>query len=88
VRNEDAFELAASIRGDVAPPATVERLFQRFFRAAARQGQQGLGLGLDIASETARVWGHTPGRLRTRGDALHLPYAVGLKLRSYGMPEV
>ena len=35
----------------------MERLFQPFFRGAATAEQQGLGLGLYIASEIARAHG-------------------------------
>jgi signal transduction histidine kinase len=49
------FELCVANKGDPIPPATLERLFQPFFRVAARPGQQGLGLGLYIASEIARA---------------------------------
>jgi sigma-B regulation protein RsbU (phosphoserine phosphatase) len=37
----------------------MERLFQPFFRAEARPSQQGLGLGLYIASEIAKAHGAT-----------------------------
>jgi signal transduction histidine kinase len=52
---EGTFELSVANPGDPIPPATLDRLFQPFFRAAARRGQQGLGLGLYIASEIARA---------------------------------
>jgi sigma-B regulation protein RsbU (phosphoserine phosphatase) len=41
--------------GTPIPEAAMERLFQPFFRGEARPGQQGLGLGLYIASEIARA---------------------------------
>ena len=47
--------LSVSNRGTQIPPAVVDRLFQPFFRVAARPGQQGLGLGLYIAHEVARA---------------------------------
>ncbi len=53
------FELAVANAGDPIPPATIERLFQPFFRASARAPHQGLGLGLYIASEVARAHGGT-----------------------------
>jgi signal transduction histidine kinase len=49
------FELSVANKGDPIPPATLERLFQPFFRVAARPGQQGLGLGLYISCEIARA---------------------------------
>lgn len=51
----NTFELCVTNKGDPIPPATLDRLFQPFFRVAARPGQQGLGLGLYIASEIARA---------------------------------
>ncbi len=51
----DRFELWVANKGDPIPPSTIERLFQPFFRVAARPGQQGLGLGLYIASEIAQA---------------------------------
>ena len=49
------FELSVANMGDPIPPATMEQLFQPFFRASTRRSQQGLGLGLYIASEIARA---------------------------------
>jgi sigma-B regulation protein RsbU (phosphoserine phosphatase) len=49
------FELSVANAGEPIPPATLERLFQPFFRGAVRDSRQGLGLGLYIASEIARA---------------------------------
>jgi signal transduction histidine kinase len=54
---DDTFELSVANYGEPIPPTTLERLFQPFFRVAARPSQQGLGLGLYIASEIARAHG-------------------------------
>jgi K+-sensing histidine kinase KdpD len=53
--DESGFELSVANRGEPIPPDTVDRLFQPFERASPRPGQQGLGLGLYIASEIARA---------------------------------
>jgi signal transduction histidine kinase len=53
------FELSVSNGGDPIPPAALERLFQPFSRGAVRPNQQGLGLGLYIASEIAHAHGGT-----------------------------
>jgi sigma-B regulation protein RsbU (phosphoserine phosphatase) len=45
--------------GDPISPAARERLFQPFFRGEVRASQQGLGLGLHIASEIAKAHGGT-----------------------------
>ena len=51
------FELSVANSGQPIPPDTMSRLFQPFSRASERSGQQGLGLGLYIASEIARAHG-------------------------------
>ncbi len=51
----ETFELSVTNAGAPIPAATMEQLFQPFFRAATRRSQQGLGLGLYIASEIARA---------------------------------
>jgi sigma-B regulation protein RsbU (phosphoserine phosphatase) len=45
--------------GEAIPPKAMERLFQPFFRGEVRASQQGLGLGLHIASEIAKAHGGT-----------------------------
>jgi signal transduction histidine kinase len=53
------FVLAVSNKGAPIPAAAMERLFQPFARGEVRPSQQGLGLGLYIASEIARAHGGT-----------------------------
>lgn len=53
-RTETGLELAVTNKGDAIPPEIAERLFQPFSRASVKPSQQGLGLGLYIASEVAR----------------------------------
>jgi signal transduction histidine kinase len=53
------FQLSVANQGQPIPANMVAKLFQPFFRDAARRGQQGLGLGLYIASEIARAHGGT-----------------------------
>ena len=55
--DEGGFELSVTNLGEPIPPETVGRLFQPYARASERPGQQGLGLGLYIASEIARAHG-------------------------------
>jgi signal transduction histidine kinase len=50
-------ELWVANEGAPIPPAIRERLFQPFFRGEAMPRQQGLGLGLHIASEIAKAHG-------------------------------
>ena len=54
---DGTFELSVANQGEPIPPIMLERLFQPFFRVTARPSQQGLGLGLYIASEIARAHG-------------------------------
>ncbi|WP_105416408.1 HAMP domain-containing sensor histidine kinase [Neorhizobium sp. T25_27] len=53
--------ISVSNGGDPIPPETIGRLFQPFFRGgdAAGRHEQGLGLGLHIASEIAKAHGGT-----------------------------
>ena len=53
--NEEIFKLSVSNSGNKIPDAAMEKLFQPFYRAAIKPGQQGLGLGLYIASEIAKA---------------------------------
>ena len=52
-------ELSVANAGKPIPEAAKQRLFQPFFRGDVRPNQQGLGLGLFIASEIARAHGGT-----------------------------
>jgi len=53
------FALWVANAGKPIPAEAVAGLFRPFFRGATRRSQQGLGLGLYIASEIARVHGGT-----------------------------
>lgn len=57
--SDGMFELSVANSGDPIPPGTLDQLFMPFFRGNARPSQQGLGLGLYIASEIARGHGGT-----------------------------
>ena len=50
-------ELSVENGGAAIPRDAIANLFQPFFRSGARSSQQGLGLGLYIASEIARAHG-------------------------------
>jgi signal transduction histidine kinase len=50
-------ELSVANAGEPIPSEAMERLFQPFYRLAEQGSQQGLGLGLYIASEIARAHG-------------------------------
>jgi signal transduction histidine kinase len=56
---EREFELAVVNGGEPIEPAIVDRLFLPFFRVQGQSSNQGLGLGLYIASEIARAHGGT-----------------------------
>ena len=55
VTRGEMFVLSVANAGKPIPPEVMERLFQPFFRGAARPSRNGLGLGLYIASEIAKV---------------------------------
>jgi|SRR6187399_130041 signal transduction histidine kinase len=57
--HDGAFELSVSNQGEPIPPQAMARLFAPYERGAVRPSQQGLGLGLYIASEIARAHGGT-----------------------------
>jgi K+-sensing histidine kinase KdpD len=56
---EGMFELWVANAGDPIPPEAMKHLFSPFSRGEVRPNQQGLGLGLYIASEIARAHGGT-----------------------------
>ena len=56
-KTEEQFELAVCNKGNPIPPDAMERLFSPFSRGEVRPSQQGLGLGLYIASEIAKAHG-------------------------------
>jgi signal transduction histidine kinase len=53
----DFFELSVANAGEPISPAALEHLFQPFYRNSLRPTQQGLGLGLYIASMIAQAHG-------------------------------
>jgi signal transduction histidine kinase len=52
---DGGFEISVANIGEPIPPEIMDHLFKPFSRASARAGQQGLGLGLYIATEIARA---------------------------------
>ena len=52
---EEQFCLTVTNYGNSIPAATMQRLFQPFYRGDDRSGKKGLGLGLYIASEIAKA---------------------------------
>ena len=61
------FKLSVSNGGTPITPLAMSRLFQPFVRGAMIKDQQGLGLGLYIASEIARAHGGTLSATSTAG---------------------
>jgi signal transduction histidine kinase len=59
------FELSVANAADPIPPVVLERLFEPFSRGGAKNYQQGLGLGLYIASQIAKSHGGTLGVVST-----------------------
>jgi nitrogen fixation/metabolism regulation signal transduction histidine kinase len=67
--DERSFELAVANQGEPIDPVVIEKLFQPFFRG--RASNQGLGLGLYIASEIARAHGGRSTKLRLKTRPLY-----------------
>ncbi len=61
----NSFELSVKNYGAPIPEAAIARLFDPFVRSTSQEDQQGLGLGLHIASEIAKAYG---GSLHVRSD--------------------
>lgn len=72
-----SFELSVANQGEPIPPATLKRLFQPFFRVAARPSQHGLGLGLYIACEIAKAHG---GSLTVTSDHVETRFTFRMPL--------
>jgi signal transduction histidine kinase len=75
----DVLELSVANAGEPIPEAARERLFQPFSRAIVRPKQQGLGLGLWIASEIARA--HS-GTLDVTSDARETRFTLRMPLQA------
>ncbi len=58
---DNQLEMAVANGGEAIPPHLLDNLFKPFFRTQAQPGQQGLGLGLYIASQIAKAHGGTLG---------------------------
>jgi sigma-B regulation protein RsbU (phosphoserine phosphatase) len=63
--------------GAPIPPKAMERLFQPFFRGEVRASQNGLGLGLHIASEIAKAHG---GTLSATSDETETRFTLAIPL--------
>ncbi|WP_158805755.1 GAF domain-containing sensor histidine kinase [Acidisoma sp. L85] len=71
------FELSVANSGEPIPPATMEHLFQPFYRNSLRPTQQGLGLGLYIASMIAQA--HS-GRLDVTSTAVETRFTFRMPI--------
>jgi signal transduction histidine kinase len=77
VTTDGRFELSVANAGDPIPPETAKRLFRPFTRASDDPHQQGLGLGLYIATEIARA--HA-GTLGVTSDATETRFTFSMPL--------
>jgi sigma-B regulation protein RsbU (phosphoserine phosphatase) len=78
VKTEEEFELAVCNSGNPIAPDAMERLFYPFSRGEVRPSQQGLGLGLYIASEIAKAHG---GRIDVTSTLELTCFALRMPLR-------
>ena len=74
---DGGLELWVANGGKPIPPEAMERLFQPFFRGEVRPSQQGLGLGLHIASEIAQAHG---GTLTVKSDEIETRFTFRMPL--------
>jgi sigma-B regulation protein RsbU (phosphoserine phosphatase) len=75
--SDGVFELSVSNKGEPIPPENRSNLFQPFFRGSVRPSQQGLGLGLFISSEIARVHG---GALEVKSDEVETRFTFRMTM--------
>ena len=73
------FELWVANEGDPIPEAAMDQLFQPSFRGQVRTSEQGLGLGLHIASEIAKAH---EGTLTVKSSADETRFTFLMPLRS------
>jgi phosphoserine phosphatase RsbU/P len=76
--DEKGFELTVANEGDPIDDVLARQLFQPFFRGNGRSSNQGLGLGLYIASEIARAHGGKINVVSSKEETrftLHIPAA-------------
>jgi signal transduction histidine kinase len=71
------FELSVANSGEPIPPGAMEHLFQPFYRNSLQPTQQGLGLGLYIASMIARAHG---GRLDVTSTAVETRFTFRMPI--------
>jgi signal transduction histidine kinase len=74
---DEGLEISVANSGAPIPASILDNLFQPFSRASARAGQEGLGLGLYIASEIARA----------HGGSLSVASAMGETRFTFRMPS-
>jgi sigma-B regulation protein RsbU (phosphoserine phosphatase) len=79
-RTEDGiFDLWVANAGDSIPEASMEKLFEPFFRGDVRGSRQGLGgLGLHIASQIAQAHG---GRIAVTSTPAETRFVFTMPLR-------
>jgi len=75
--HEGAFVLSVVNHGRPIPEAALDLLFQPFARGAVSPGNEGLGLGLYIASEVARAHG---GTLTAASDAAETRFTLRMPM--------
>ena len=74
---DQGLEIWVANAGAPIPPKAMERLFQPFFRGEVRASQNGLGLGLHIASEIAKAHG---GTLSATSDETETRFTLAIPL--------
>ncbi len=80
-RSEDSIEVICRNTGDQIPPQSLERLFEKFFRAdsARHSGTGGAGLGLAIAKHIINLHG---GEISAQSTSEYTEFSVKLPVQS------
>ncbi|WP_244818677.1 sensor histidine kinase KdpD [Caballeronia sp. Lep1P3] len=73
--DSNGLTLSVANAGEGIPPAAMEKLFQPFQRDSKRPAQQGLGLGLFIASQIALAHG---GSLKVMSDSTETVFTLDI----------
>lgn len=75
---DNKLHISVSNAGEPIPPATMERLFQPFYRGQGKSTRKGLGLGLYIASQIAEAHG---GALSVHSDEQKTTFTLVMPTR-------
>jgi two-component system, OmpR family, sensor kinase len=76
---DDRVTIEVSDDGPGVPPVKLPHIFERFYRAGARSGRPGAGLGLAIAAEIAAAHGGTAQAVAVRPHGLRITLTLPVR---------